>query len=250
MAVKKKTKKKTHSIRYYIVQNLIVSLLVFVPIGIAVMLIIPARTFQIGGTLVSRVKTDEKVVALTFDDGPSPVHTDALIKTLRSSDVPATFFLIGKEIERHPTETKKLIDAGFEIGNHSYRHDSLVFKSSSSIAREIEKTDELIRAQGYKGVIPVRPPYGHKLIGLPRYLASHDRVTTMWNIAPDKNSSTQLPQSIVENVTDVIVPGSIIILHAMYDHNQPSRDALAQIIVELRSHGYRFITVSQLLEYR
>lgn len=215
-----------------------------------VVTIIPARAFQLGGTLVSRVHTDEKVIAITFDDGPQPGHTEELIVSLQKADVPATFFLIGAEIARYPTETKKLIEAGFEIGNHSYRHDSLVFKSQNAIAYEIESTDKLIRKYGYNGPIPVRPPYGHKLVGLPHYLGSHNRPTIMWNIAPDDNDYNQDPQEIIKTTLNAVQPGSIIILHGMHDHNKPVRDALPQLIIELRAQGYRFVTVSQLLNYR
>lgn len=243
-----KTKKRTP--RYYLRQNIVISLLLFIPFAMIVVTIIPARAFQLGGTLVSRVDTDEKVVALTFDDGPKPGHTEALISTLQKADVPATFFLIGIEMARHPAETQKLVDAGFEIGNHSYHHDSLVFKSGRQIASEIESTDTIIREHGYLGNIPVRPPYGHKLVGLPSYLGSHNRPTIMWNIAPDENDYNQDPQDIISTTLSSVRPGSIIILHGMHDHNKPVRDALPQLIIELRAQGYRFVTISELLNYR
>lgn len=241
---------KKKSLRHRVLKDLGISVLVLIPIVMVIIVIIPSRTFQFGGMIVPRVKTDEKLVALTFDDGPRPVHTEELISTLKKADVPATFFLIGVEIERHPAETRKLVAANFEIGNHTYRHDSLVFKSQKSIAKEIESTDAIIRQQGYIGPIQVRPPYGHKLIGLPYYLQSHDRSTIMWDIAPDSNSSTQSPKKIVNNVLAAVRPGSIIVMHGMYDHNAPVRAALSQIIIELRNKGFRFVTVSQLLKYR
>ena len=223
--------------------------IVFLFITMMVIVIITSTTFQIGGTLISRVNTNEKVVALTFDDGPQPVHTDEIIRTLQKAQVPATFFLIGIEMERHPAETNKLIAAGFEIGNHSFAHDSLVFKSIQTIAKDIESTDSIIRQHGYTGIIQFRPPYGHKFIGLPYYLGSHDRATIMWDVAPDTNSALQPSRDIVKNVLSTVQPGSIIVMHAMYDHNAPARESLSQIIIELRNRGYRFVTIDNLLQF-
>lgn len=241
--------KKKMSKKRRIIWGVVICLVCSIPIAMTLLVIIPSRTFQFGGTIVPRVNTKEKVVALTFDDGPYPNNTGQLISTLKKADVPATFFLIGVEIQRHPAEAKQLVDAGFEIGNHSYRHDSLVFKSVKTIANDIESTDALIRKAGYTGPIQFRPPYGHKLFALPYYLSSHGRVTIMWDVAPDTNSSLQSPQSIVKNVLNGVHPGSIVVMHGMYNHNAPTRAALSQVIVELRNKGYRFVTVSQLLTY-
>jgi peptidoglycan-N-acetylglucosamine deacetylase len=134
------------------------------------------RTFQFFGDLTYQVETDQKVVALTFDDGPTKVINE-LLPLLEKYKAKSTFFLIGTDIEKQPEEAKRLVKAGHQIGNHTYSHNRMVFKSLSFIKEELEKTDDLIRQSGYEGEIDFRPPYGKKLVGLPYYLNKHNRET-------------------------------------------------------------------------
>ena len=217
---------------------------------IAGVIIIPARFFQFFGGEVTRVETEDKVVALTLDDGPDPKYLTETLATLAQYHVKATFFLIGKEIDAHPAAAKQIVAAGHEVGNHSYSHRSLVFMPHGRLEAEIELTDAAIRRAGYKGAIPFRPPYGHKFISLPAYLKAHDRPTVLWSIAPDddpvKNSAADLSARVERDVK----PGSIIILHVMEDHRAESRKALDQFIPALQAKGYEFVTVSDLLTRR
>src|SRR5690606_30457003 len=142
------------------------------------------RTFQLFGALTYHAETEEKVIALTFDDGPTK-NVDQLLPLLDEYNAKATFFLIGNEIEKHPEEAKKIIEAGHQIGNHTYSHKRMVLKSPSFIEEEIEKTDELIRSVGYEGEIDFRPPYGKKFVSLPYYLNKTNRETIMWSLDPE-----------------------------------------------------------------
>jgi peptidoglycan-N-acetylglucosamine deacetylase len=92
---------------------------------------------------------------------------------LNDHDIKATFFLIGNEIEKNQEEAKAIVNEGHQIGNHTYSHQRMIFKSPLFIKEEIEKTDELIRHGGYKGEIDFRPPNGKKIVGLPYYLSTH-----------------------------------------------------------------------------
>lgn len=203
------------------------------------------RTFQLFGGITDQVETEQKVVAITFDDGPSE-NVDQLLPLLKKYDVKATFFLIGNDMEKHPEEAKKIVDAGHQIGNHTYSHKRMVFKSPSFIKNEIEKTDELIRKAGYKGEIDFRPPNGKKLVGLPFYLNKHNRETIMWNIEPDTYYSTTSEK--VKYVKDNIKPGSIILIHPMYDQTGAELQTIEGILQELTNEGYRFVTVNELQE--
>lgn len=216
--------------------------------GIAAYKIMNSRKFQFFGGLVTRVDTKDKVVALTFDDGPSQ-KVDDILSILNSQNVKATFFLIGNEIKQHPEETKKLISAGQGIGNHTYSHKRMIFKTPSYIKEEIEETDSLIREMGYKEPIQFRPPNGKKLILLPYYLKKHNRKTILWDFEPNSYpeinlSSDKIVQYVVNNVT----PGSIILLHPMYDSKGTTIGAIKGIIEGLKSKGYEFKTVNELLE--
>lgn len=207
-----------------------------------------SRSFQLVGDLVRRVETEERVVAITFDDGPTPEYTGRVLQELEAHDAAATFYLVGAAIEDHPELLAEIVDAGHEVGNHSYSHPRLYFVSAAVVAREIEQTDELLRAAGYSGPITVRPPGCKRLLTTPLYLASTGRTTVTWDLEPDSlpeiaNDADALADYVVENVR----PGSIVLMHVMYDGREPSRAALPQILERLEADGYRFVTVSELL---
>lgn len=210
-----------------------------------------SRTFQLFGEIVPRVETGRKVVALTFDDGPLDESVDEILEELRKENVKATFFVCGAEIEKHPAAAAKLVQAGHELGNHSYSHVRMWFKSPSFYAQEFEKTDALIRAAGHKGSIHVRAPYCKKLVGLPRYFAKTNRIHVTFDVEPESDpeidaSFTRIFSHVVENVR----PGSIVLLHPWYRNRQNSRAAVPLIVKTLRSAGYEFVTVDELLKLR
>jgi peptidoglycan/xylan/chitin deacetylase (PgdA/CDA1 family) len=122
-----------------------------------------SMTYQVFGDIVPRVETNEKVVALTFDDGPTPFAQEVL-QTLAAKNVRGTFFLIGAQIAEDPADARAIAASGNQIGNHSWSHDHMAFKTQSFIASEIENTDREIRKAGYRGEIQFRPPYGKKLL--------------------------------------------------------------------------------------
>ncbi|QPA53261.1 polysaccharide deacetylase family protein [Lysinibacillus sphaericus] len=203
-----------------------------------------ARNYQLFGNLTSHVETNNKVVALTFDDGPSK-NSDAILSLLDEYQVKATFFLIGKDIEDQPEEARKIAEAGHQIGNHTYSHKRMVLKSPSFIKHEIEKTDDLIADIGYTKSIVVRPPYGKKLFGLPYYLNKHQRETITWNLEPD-TFFTQADEK-VRYVKENIQPGSIILMHPMYDATDNELQAIKEILQTLKDEGYTFVTIDELL---
>ncbi len=203
-----------------------------------------ARNYQLFGNITSHVETNDKVVALTFDDGPTK-NTDAILSLLDDYQVKATFFLIGKDLEGQPKEARKIAEAGHQIGNHTYSHKRMVLKSPAFIKHEIEKTDDLIADIGYTESIVVRPPYGKKLIGFPYYLNKHKRETITWNLEPD-TFFTQADEK-VRYVKENIRPGSIILMHPMYDSTGNELMAIEEILQTLMDEGYTFVTINELL---
>jgi peptidoglycan/xylan/chitin deacetylase (PgdA/CDA1 family) len=207
-----------------------------------------SRTFQLAGVLVNRVDTAEKVVALTFDDGPAE-HTPEVLDVLARSGVPATFYLNGADLDRYPEHGAAIARAGHEIGNHTYTHRRMVLVSPGTVAEEVERTDAAIARTGYRGPVTFRPPYGKKLWTLPHYLAERDRITVTWDVEPDSGGTADTDQ-LVEDTVDAVQPGSIILLHVMFDGRSASRAAVPLIIERLQADGYRFVTVSDLLQQR
>ena len=205
-----------------------------------------SRTHQLFGVLVPRVETERKVVALTFDDGPTTYAADEILAALGSHK--ATFFVVGAGLQESPGVAERLVASGNEIGNHTWHHDRLVLKSPSYIASEIESTDRLIRAAGWKGPILFRAPYCKKLVGLPWYLAQHHRAHITWDVEPESDPEIdQHADRIVAEVLDHARPGSIILLHPWYHGREATRAAIAPIVAGLRTRGYELVTVSDLL---
>jgi len=205
-----------------------------------------ARRLQAFGEIVPRVNTTRPAVALTFDDGPVPPYTGDILSLLREKNVKATFFVIGRNLEQFPSLGEQIEREGHELGNHTYSHQRMVFKSYNFIESEIEKTDQLIRNAGHTGEIHFRSPYGKKLFLLPLYLSRFQRKNIFFDIEPDSNVMASANQ-IVERVLAQTKPGSIILLHAENKNRLESFKAIAGIIDGLKLEGYQFLTVSGLL---
>jgi peptidoglycan/xylan/chitin deacetylase (PgdA/CDA1 family) len=224
-----------------------VSLVVVLTAAVVLWNVSSSRTFQFFGELVHRVETGEKVVALTFDDGPDPAGAQATLDVLADRQVPATFFLNGSGLAQYPELGRKIAAAGHEIGNHTYSHERMVLVSPGFVAKEVEDTDALIRATGYRGPIHFRPPNGKKLFTLPYYLAEHGRTTVMWDVEPD-SAGARTAEAIETEVLTRTKPGSIILLHSMFAGREQTRQALGPVVDGLKERGFRFVTVSALLD--
>ncbi|MGW4633380.1 polysaccharide deacetylase family protein [Nocardia sp. NPDC004415] len=221
----------------------VVGVVVVVAVCAGLYVLMNSRTYQVAGRLVDRVETNEKLVALTFDDGPT-ARTPEILRTLADLQVPATFYLVGGDLAAHPEYGAAIAAAGHEIGNHSYSHRRMIFVSEDTVRAEIENTDAEIRRTGFQGPITFRPPYGKKLWTLPHYLADHDRTSVTWDVEPDSAGAASREAVVADTLANTR-PGSIILLHVM--HGTTGVDALADIVTGLRAQGYRFTTVSGLL---
>ncbi len=207
-----------------------------------------SRTFQLMGEIVPRVETQQKVVALTFDDGPTVEGTTEILSILEDNHVKASFFLIGAEIEKNAESTKQIVAAGHEIGNHSYRHERMFFKTPSFIQYELDQTDRLIRNAGYTGEIHFRSPYCKKFLLLPYFLSKRGKKNITFDVEPE--TFPEIDNN-AEKITDYVLtnakPGSIILLHIMYPSRKESMKAVSSVIKGLKEQGYEFKTVSELL---
>jgi peptidoglycan/xylan/chitin deacetylase (PgdA/CDA1 family) len=210
-----------------------------------------SRTFQLFGGLIAQVPTRDSVIALTFDDGPAPGVADTILAVLRARGVRATFFVTGRSLASAPAVAARFIEAGQELGNHSYSHRHMLFMSPQLIREEVERTDSLIRAAGQTGPIYFRPPYGDKLVGLPWFLSRTGRTTVMWSIEPDSYADVAAsPQRIVAYVLRKARPGAIILLHPWYPSRVTSREAIGPMIDSLQARGYRVVSARALLSAR
>jgi peptidoglycan/xylan/chitin deacetylase (PgdA/CDA1 family) len=210
-----------------------------------------SRTFQVAGDLVWRVDTAQKMVAITFDDGPEPQHLPEVLAMLAGHQAKATFFVTGSQVAANPDAAAAMVAAGHQLGNHTWNHTRLIFLDSGALAGEIERTDQAIVAAGYHGPIMVRPPNGKRLFAAPVYLAQNRRTTVMWSLEPDSIAAiADDPEAMRRNVSQQVRPGDIILLHVMYDSRTASRAALGLILDDLVAQGYQLVTVNELLAAR
>ncbi|WP_040739538.1 polysaccharide deacetylase family protein [Nocardia tenerifensis] len=216
-------------------------------LGVGGYYLMNSRSFQLAGRLVNRVDTDDKVVALTLDDGPTE-RAPEVLKMLAEQQIPATFYLVGGDLAAHPEYGRAIAEAGHEIGNHTYHHRRMVFTSGDTVRDEIERTDAEIAKTGYRGPITFRPPYGKKLWSLPKYLSDHDRTTVTWDVEPDAGEGATA-DSIAAQAVREARSGSIILLHVMHRWAEPALAAIPRIVAGLRAEGYRFVTVSELMRH-
>ncbi len=204
------------------------------------------------GKNVVRLNTDQKVVALTYDDGPNPPYTERLLDVLAKHNVKATFFMIGNRIERHPETVHRVIAEGHQIGNHSYSHPLLGFLPPTYVQREIERTDQLLRQFGIVGEIVFRAPILTRFLPVAYVLAKGDRSHTSCNVW-SWDWTTQNPHKITETVLKKTLSstgaGSIIVLHDGKAENKNAVrlgtiEATDRIITALKRDGYRFVRLA------
>ncbi|MEL6608033.1 MAG: polysaccharide deacetylase family protein [Pseudomonadota bacterium] len=205
-----------------------------------------STTHQIAGDIVSHGPRDRPRVAVTLDDGPSPRYTAEVLEILARANAPATFYLTGHEVARRPELVTAIAEAGHEIGNHSFTHDRLVLLGRERIEDELAQTDAWLRGAGYDGPLTFRPPYGSKLWVLPRVLAREGRLTVMWDVALEADGDTA--PAYAARIVEAAQPGSIILMHVMYQSREVDRAALALVIDGLRARGFELVTVTELLE--
>lgn len=210
-----------------------------------------SRTFQFSGDLISSVQVSDSLVALTFDDGPTPEYTDEVLAILDQYGIRATFFVTGRETEQFPEQAAQIVAAGHQLGNHSYSHQQMIFKSGDFIREELEHTDVAIRKAGYQGTIYFRPPFGKKLLMLPWILQQESRVSITWDVEPESYPEVGSDaRKIADHIEAEVSPGSIILLHVMYESREESRKSLPIFIKNLKKRGYKFVTVDELLDAR
>ena len=188
------------------------------------------------------VSLDDRVVALTFDDGPSK-YTNKILDVLKKYDACGTFFLIGNKVDFYGDVLKRMLLEGSEIGNHSYDHKLLTRLSKSDFQKEISKTQDAIKK--VTGFTPTlfRPTYG----GYTNILKSYtDLKFVLWDV-DSRDWQVKTKDKIIKNILPNVKSGSIILMH---DNHEYSLNALEDVLKSLKNQGYKFVTVSELLELK
>jgi cellulose synthase/poly-beta-1,6-N-acetylglucosamine synthase-like glycosyltransferase/peptidoglycan/xylan/chitin deacetylase (PgdA/CDA1 family) len=207
-----------------------------------------------GGRLVSLQPPPRRRIALTFDDGPDSTWTPKIVRELRRLKVPATFFMVGSEVVRHPGIVRDLHRDGFELGNHTFTHADVAQGPAWRRSLELQMTENAIA--GAAGVRPLllRPPYS----ATPAQ-ASRPQARVLTDIASDGyvialsdfDGRDWEPGRSVAAIVRGAVPrgprGGIVLLHDGGGNRARTVVALPRIVGRLRARGFRIVTVSQLL---
>ncbi|MEG5056776.1 polysaccharide deacetylase family protein [Microcoleus sp. A2-C5] len=197
----------------------------------------------------NRADTDIKVIALTYDDGPFPPYTNQLLDIFDRYQIKATFFEVGRNIEKHPEIVPMIVARGNELGNHSYSHKDMMFKPQQHLLSEIEKTDKLLQKNGVKqDSINFRPPWGRRFIGLSYMVSQMHKKLIMWDVDSQDYEKTHSVQDIANQVINNVRSGSIVVMHDGGGDRSKTVAATEIIVKTLQSKGYEFKTVSELLK--
>jgi peptidoglycan/xylan/chitin deacetylase (PgdA/CDA1 family) len=198
---------------------------------------------------INRADTEVKVVALTYDDGPYPPYTNQLLDILDRYQVKATFFEIGRNIEKHPEMVPMIVTRGHELANHSYSHKDMMFKPREFLLSEIEKTDKLLQELGVKqDSISFRPPWGRRFVVLSYLLSQMHKKLIMWDVDSQDYEKTLTVEDIANRVIKNVRSGSIVVMHDGGGDRSRTVAATQIIVKALLSKGYEFKTVSELLK--
>jgi len=197
-----------------------------------------------------------KYVALTFDDGPYGTSTEAILTILEREKVPATFFLIGKNIRQHPEEIRREIADGDVVGNHSFSHSRMLPSEATSTLRvDITHAEEIIATT--TGLTPelFRAPYGATSLSMIGEIQHEGYTVVGWDIDTKDWVNTNSSTTIITTVVNKLRPNDIILLHdgheagATYPRDN-TVEALPALIDILRAKGYTFVTVDKILHVK
>ena len=211
-----------------------------------------APTGQWYGRTFTGIPASSKQIALTYDDGPNDPHTLRLLEVLAKHDVRATFFLIGRYVQQRPDIAREVIRSGHVVGNHTFSHPLLIFKSDAAIREELERCRQsLLDAVGAHSNL-FRPPFGGRRPGTLQIAREMGLEPIMWNVTGyDWNAP---PAAVIERkISNRVRGGDVILLHDG-GHKQMGADrsqtvlATDHLIYRYKAEGYEFVTIPKMME--
>lgn len=207
--------------------------------------------FERRGEVIWEVPTDQKVIALTFDDGPNPVYTPQILDLLEKYHAKATFFVVGSRVKKYPRVTKELMLRGHEIANHTYHHPNIKKISSQQFQVEIEQTkSSILKTTGITSHL-FRPPGGYYDERIVNAAKQAGCLVVMWSWHQDtRDWANPGVNKIVRKVLSNTRNGDIVLFHDNGGDRSQTIGALEKILPRLKQRGYRFITVSELVKIR
>ncbi|MET8360737.1 polysaccharide deacetylase family protein [Micromonospora sp. NPDC005171] len=192
-------------------------------------------------------RTDQRLVALTFDDGPAPQWTPMVLDTLAQHRVPATFFMVGAQVRRHADVVRDRL-AGHEVGNHSWEHRDLAELDTAETYDDLRRSHDAIADLTGTPPTLLRPPYGHLGGAVLQAAARLDYRLVLWSLQMVEREFPDDPAGHAQRIVAGVRPGTIVLGHDVGARRRlVALRGLTDMIDGLRSRGYRFVTVSALL---
>ena len=186
--------------------------------------------------------TGEKVLYLTFDDGPHPEYTPEVLDLLDARGAKATFFEIGQAVASHPELSREVVARGHALGNHTWDHPDMRKLDAVELRNEIEKTSTLLEATTGRRVTCMRPPYGASNDAVRAAIAADGLSIQLWDIDPQDWNRPGV-DAIVANVTSGAGAGRISLMHDGGGNRSQTIEALARVLDALGAEGYRFESI-------
>ncbi|MET8094079.1 polysaccharide deacetylase family protein [Micromonospora sp. NPDC005220] len=198
-------------------------------------------------TITYYVETDEPVVAFTFDDGPGPRWTPMALDALDDWQVPATFFMVGRNVDRYGDLVRGRL-ARHEVGNHSWSHADLATLDLAAAQSELLRADDAIeRVTGRRPTV-MRPPYGHLAGSTVLAADALGHAVVLWSHQMHERRYVADPAGQVRDIVDSVTPGAIVLAHDVGAQRRlVALRHLGEMFAGLRRRGFRLVTVSQLL---
>lgn len=211
--------------------------------------VVAAGVLVIGGLTGHVTRADNqscaavKCVALTFDDGPSP-YTDRLLQILKDNDAKATFFEIGNKVAANPAGARRVVDAGMELGSHTWEHPNMTTIPPEDIAAQFSRAnDAIVAATGRKPAL-YRPAGGLSNPAVRQVAGNFGLAEILWDVIPFDWANDSNTAATRQVLMAQIKPGSVVLFHDTYSSTV---DLVYQFIPVLKANGYRLVTVSELL---
>ena len=206
-----------------------------------------ARLYRvIHNTIAADQAPRPKLIALTFDDGPYPIFTPLLLDELRKYQVPATFFLIGRDAEQWPEITRRIEEDGNEIGNHTYSHPNLDQETPAQVEDEVLRARDVLWSMSHDPAVRflMRPPHGRYTMATLRTLQGIGYHVVLWT-DDSGDWRTLTSQQIARDMIRHASAPDIVLLHS---GKLATIEALPDVIARFRRAGYRFVTVGEMLK--
>lgn len=190
--------------------------------------------------------TEKKLVALTFDDGPDPLYTPRILDVLRQHHIKATFFLVGRQVEKYPELARRIVAEGHIVGSHTYTHPVLPTLDGRAVGEELDRTAAVFSEVLHLKTPLFRPPYGEWNPTVFDEVRRRGGQFILWTVAFE-HREVPAPAQMIKRALRLLYPGGVLLMHdGDTISREPTVQALPLLLEGLEQRGYRCVTIPEL----